>query len=213
MPDSIRIAQRAVVSVVSDSTHPLVVRQLIEKPDRLIAFLTNPAFTFIWSILVGLLAFAAGRIYEHWNDQSRKNDAKWTSARLTRRYLLLARDQIRALVERLQKGNIAEAHVNVVLRAVDDFEEIKTRMVVLEDDQVEEAIYQWNLVAGDDLRELQDRLALPINTYVRKHGVGVIVAARDAAIAAALESDAGKADEVIAMLNPYLKLRNAKRNA
>lgn len=211
--DSMHHAANHMVSVSSDSLHPILVRALESKSNGIAALVTHPVFTFVWSAVVGVLAFAAGRIYELWNDQARRNDAKWTSARLTRRYLLLVRDQIKELIKRREDPNgvLAEAHVSTVLRAVGDFEEIKTRMIALEDDDVEEAVFQWNLVTTDDLLELSDRVTMHgSGEYYHKYGLSGPIAARDAAIVAALSYDAGKADDVIAMLEPYLKLRKAK---
>ena len=210
--DSIRSASSHAVSIVSDSTHPLLVRQLESMPNGFVAVVTHPGFTFVWSAVVGLAAFAAGRIYEFWNDQNRKNEAKWTSARLTKRYLLLARDQILALIERFEdpKRNLAEAHVAVVLRAVGDFDEIRARMIALEDDEVEEAIFQWNLVATDDLLEVHDRLTMEPSAYLVKYGVAGPLIVRDISCMAALRSDSGKANDVVAQLQPYLDLRKAK---
>lgn len=211
--DSVRATGSHVVAIASDSAHPILVRQLESMPNGFVAVVTHPGFAFVWSAVVGLVAFAAGRIYEFWNDQNRKNDARWTSARLTRRYMLLAQGQILELVKRFEdpNGRLAEAHVAVVLRTVGDFDEIKARMIALEDDEVEEAIFQWNVVATDDLLEVRDRLTMEPIAYIRKYGLTAPLKVRDISIMAALRMDAERASDVIAQLQPHLSLRRTKR--
>jgi hypothetical protein len=197
------------VVVWSDSLHPHVVRLLTEHKGAVERFLTNPAFSVAWPMITGIIAFFIGRWWQDRDRKQRKRDEQWTSARLTRRYLISSAKQIRALVERLTSDELvlAQAHVDYVRRAISDFDEIKARMIALENDALEEKIFQWNLVCWDNLKELNDALTMSPDVYRHTYGITTVELARYAAIAATLAVDADNAFEIVTLLEPYIGLR------
>jgi hypothetical protein len=142
--------------------------------------------------------------------QAEKDKARLDSARLTRRYVILARDQLQALVNRFASNTLAPAHVLYVQRTVGDFQEIKTRMIALEDDDVEEAIFQWYIVAMDHLAEAYDSITMQSDDYMRKYGVRTVPLAREAGVGASLVDAIGEAEKVLAQLEPFLRKPSAE---
>lgn len=197
------------VVVWSDSLHPHVVRLLQEHKGVVERALTNPGFGVAWPIITGIIAFFLGRWWQDRDRRQRKRDEQWTSARLARRYLLSSAKQIRALVDRLTSNEmvLAPAHVDYVRRAISDFEEIKARMIALEDDSLEEKIFQWNLVCLDNLKELNDALTMDPDVYRRTYGITTVELARHAALAVTLDADAHNAEGMVKLLASYVALR------
>lgn len=202
------------VVVWSDSLHPHIVRLLQEHKGLVEGLLTNPAFGVAWPIITGIIAFILGRWWQDRDRSQRKRDEQWTSARLTRRYLLSSAKQIRALVGRLTSDEqvLAQAHVDFVRRAISDFDEIKTRMIALENDPLEERIFKWNLVCLDNLKELGDALTMEPDVYRRTYGITTVELARFAALATTLTTDADDAEEIIRLLTPYVALKKTTSN-
>src|SRR5262249_53288168 len=133
------------------------------------AWLTgHPAFVILWPIVTGVLAFIAGKGYEAWRERTAYIHRRWTSARLARRYLLFSRDQLRAVDAKAV--SIGPARWEYWTRNIADFEEIKTRMIELEDDDLEERLYRWNAKTMDDLRELADIRKLSEQEYMERYG-------------------------------------------
>jgi hypothetical protein len=138
-------------------------------------------------------------------------DRQWTSARLARRYLLFSRDQLRAVDP--TAPNIGPAHWEYWMGNIGDFDEIKARMIELQNDELEEQIYRWNAKTMDDLRELRDIRTLSEPAYMERYGTNDLAQRpfRLEALRAAFKADADEADEIAKALGPYLAREHSRR--
>jgi hypothetical protein len=101
---------------------------------------------------------------------------------------------------------IALGRIKYIQKALADFDEIKERMIALENDDLEERLYRWHvLVMFSELEEFADYLLLTYPDFAAKYSAdaAALPGLRRAAFASTMLADAQTAESLVKELEAY----------
>lgn len=210
--DSLLAAREAVTHVAAKVDSPLYVLPVGAQQSSWVAFLSHPVFALMWPIATAVLAYWCGQLVERAKENFRQRYEQWQAARLARRYLSFAARLLHSLstdTNEWLNGTgkpIALGRIRYVQRTLRDFDEIKERMITLENDNLEERLYRWHvLVVFAELEEYADYLALSYPEYSAKYAIdsSILPALKRGSFASTMLADAQTAEGLVNELDVY----------